>query len=806
MHSPRTAAPETDGNECFFGVAEHDLRLQQNIFPQSVPKLTASPRSAAPPRPTGGRQNAPGGEQNAPEGEQEEGRTRGASGVKLSAEPHQTEVLEFAGEQREDSAWEVTAEEAQEYAVVAQALDADAEMVDRALEIVKDFIAERGLVLYGGLAIDYALRLKGERLYPPGERPDYDAYSPRSVDDAYDLAERLQDAGFPKVSAIRALHVQTMRVRVNFVGVADLSYVPPAVFERLPALRYQSLRVVHPDFQRADMHLAFCFPFSNPPLEDLFHRFPKDQKRIALLDRLYRIDTGARLGRAEISGYSAPPNDRPGPAKEERAVFIAKQEKDGNAGQNGTAKKGGAHRGQTPVLAEQEENGGEEKTGGRDAPSNSIGRFRPGRAALHGIAAHGALGRALTQLKQLLDEAPEGLLKTEAEARIDEVLAACPSFRVESAARGAPIQIAYAAASSAESGAFEEEDEPFLLASPWPEKALEDAGGAGKVLAHAAYLDARPETFEQATGALPGKDKIRPDAELRRRVRVYSTRLRLLAVSRLTVDGATFDVVSAQYLLLHYLHEALASGAGTARRERYAGRYANVFAMVRAADALFGALEVVGDSADPEAPEGLRRRLAGLVQASPFGLTTRVMGDRNFGAGYLIQVASEAARTGQLPADPVLREALPDLGRLPENYYPDKPKYKRNGGKEDRPRFVYESSPLFTRDGRRLDEAHSVPGGQPGGSAAPAAPAAPAGKTPSPAANAPAAILGAEEQGRFTEAESGLLASWAEEKNTEPESPARAQPDDTLGSFDGREEDYGFEEFREYCPHLSRML
>jgi hypothetical protein len=173
--------------------------------------------------------------------------------------------------------------------VVAQRRDADGPMVDRALEIVRQFILDRGLILFGGLAIDYALRLKGGRIYPDDERPDFDFLSPRSVDDAYDLADLLQRAGFEGVGAVRGIHVQTMRVRTNFIWVADVGYAPPDVFARIPTLEYSGMRVVHPDFQRMDMHLAFCFPFNNPPLEDVFHRWRKDLKRFNLFETHYPV-------------------------------------------------------------------------------------------------------------------------------------------------------------------------------------------------------------------------------------------------------------------------------------------------------------------------------------------------------------------------------------------------------------------------------------------------------------------------------------------------------------------------------------
>jgi hypothetical protein len=188
-------------------------------------------------------------------------------------------------------AW--TAGRAKSYEVVAQRRDADGPMVDRALEIVREFIVGRGLVLFGGLAIDYALRLRGDSIYPDDQRPDFDFLSPRSVDDAYDLADLLQKAGFGGVGAVRGIHVQTMRVRVDYIWVADVGYAPPDVFAAIPTFDYRGMRVVHPDYQRMDMHLAFCFPFNGPPREDVFHRWGKDLARFNLVERHYPVDGAA---------------------------------------------------------------------------------------------------------------------------------------------------------------------------------------------------------------------------------------------------------------------------------------------------------------------------------------------------------------------------------------------------------------------------------------------------------------------------------------------------------------------------------
>ena len=214
-------------------------------------------------------------------------------------------------------AW--AAARAKDYEVVAQRRDADGPMVDRALEIVRKFIVERGLILFGGLAVDYALRLKGDRIYPDDQRPDFDFLSTRSVDDAYDLADLLQKAGFEAVGAVRGIHVQTMKVRTDFIWVADIGYAPPDVFAKIPTFDFQGMRVVHPDYQRMDMHLAFCFPFNGPPREDVFHRWRKDLKRFNLFEKHYPIAADSQASvhfaqgtAAQVKGRLAVPVVGPG--------------------------------------------------------------------------------------------------------------------------------------------------------------------------------------------------------------------------------------------------------------------------------------------------------------------------------------------------------------------------------------------------------------------------------------------------------------------------------------------------------------
>ncbi len=480
---------------------------------------------------------------------------------------------------------------AKEYETITQLRDADRVPVTRALAIVRDFIAERRLILYGGQAIDFALRLRGSEIYPAHQTPDYDFYSPDSVKDAYDLADRLRAAGLVEAGAIPAIHVQTMRVKTDFVFVADISYAPPSVFSRLPTLTYQGMRVLHPDYQRADMHLAFCFPFNSPPLEDVFHRFGKDLRRLALLEKHFPISDGAALAQ--------------------------------------------------PIV------------GGR-APAAVAALIDPARVAFHGCAGLALLANCYAQLSA----AARGLGVADVPAvEVPEI----GSVEFKSAG-GSKLRVAYVGPVT----------EPALvIASPWAAAVADEIAadsGAPRPIKRRAYMDSRPPTYIVTTPAASP-------------VHVFSTRHRLLATSTAPTSAGSVRVVSAQYLLLYFLHEAHVAGDG-ARRDALVRYYRAVWDILAAADAVISAVQDLGVS------DGAFAR---FVECSPFGLTVQTLGDLNLGHAYLARLAKTARMVKAAPAV-VSAADMPAETAAPAAYYPDQ-------GKPRPPPFDYAASPVFMRDG-----------------------------------------------------------------------------------------------------------
>lgn len=176
------------------------------------------------------------------------------------------------------------------YESIALARDPIYENVQPCIDALEDFIKRKGLIIYGGLAIDYALRLRGGKIYADDLlQIDYDFLSPDSVNDARAIADMFHALG-RETRAVNAIHVGTTKVDIgDNHWLADVSYIPAQIFARLPYVEWRGLKCIHPDLQRVDMHHSLAFPYENAPQESIFNRWRKDVKRFALLAQAYPL-------------------------------------------------------------------------------------------------------------------------------------------------------------------------------------------------------------------------------------------------------------------------------------------------------------------------------------------------------------------------------------------------------------------------------------------------------------------------------------------------------------------------------------
>ena len=94
-------------------------------------------------------------------------------------------------------------------------------------DVVKEFIKEKGLKLYGGLALHTHLKKHKAGLYKNYEFPDYDVLSPDAWEHAKEIANKLHEMGFMFVEARQSIlndyHHSTFKVSVDMLYLLDIT-------------------------------------------------------------------------------------------------------------------------------------------------------------------------------------------------------------------------------------------------------------------------------------------------------------------------------------------------------------------------------------------------------------------------------------------------------------------------------------------------------------------------------------------------------------------------------------------------------
>ncbi len=95
----------------------------------------------------------------------------------------------------------------------------------RALSVVEQFLKKKGRICYGGTAMNMILPPKKRFYNPELDLPDYDFFTPDLDEDIKSLVNDLKEAGFKDVYHKVGIHEGTKKILVNFVPIADCSYI-----------------------------------------------------------------------------------------------------------------------------------------------------------------------------------------------------------------------------------------------------------------------------------------------------------------------------------------------------------------------------------------------------------------------------------------------------------------------------------------------------------------------------------------------------------------------------------------------------
>jgi len=157
--------------------------------------------------------------------------------------------------------------------------------VKKIIEILEDFLKKKKLVCYGGTAINNILPIEDQFYDKDIEIPDYDFYSPNALEDAKELADIYYNYGFQEVEAKAGVHHGTYKVYVNFIPVADITFLEKQLFKKVQkgGIRVYGILYCPPNFLRMNMYLELSRPAGD------ISRWEKVLKRLILLNKNYPL-------------------------------------------------------------------------------------------------------------------------------------------------------------------------------------------------------------------------------------------------------------------------------------------------------------------------------------------------------------------------------------------------------------------------------------------------------------------------------------------------------------------------------------
>lgn len=172
------------------------------------------------------------------------------------------------------------------------------------IKILQDFIKQKGLVCYGGIAINAVLP-KTKKIYDQRlDIPDYDMFSPNAMNDAKELASLYAQKGYQNIEAKSAVFVGTYKVFVNFIPIADITHLDKNVFNLIQNKSILKKNILYSPitYLRMSVYGELSRPYGD------ISRWYKIYERLALLNESHPFYYDVDLTQNNM--ISNPENDR----------------------------------------------------------------------------------------------------------------------------------------------------------------------------------------------------------------------------------------------------------------------------------------------------------------------------------------------------------------------------------------------------------------------------------------------------------------------------------------------------------------
>lgn len=162
------------------------------------------------------------------------------------------------------------------------------------MNLVKNYIIENKLKLYGGHAQNYSIKsINPDKIFytDPDDLHDYDIYSTDPINDGIKITNLLYEQGYKNVRFIEALHIETYSIKCEDFTICDLTYVPTIIFNSIPFIQVDKFNVTSPIFYTIDFLRMFVDPISSAFRWDKhYERFNKIQEVFPIKEFINEID------------------------------------------------------------------------------------------------------------------------------------------------------------------------------------------------------------------------------------------------------------------------------------------------------------------------------------------------------------------------------------------------------------------------------------------------------------------------------------------------------------------------------------
>jgi len=161
----------------------------------------------------------------------------------------------------------------------------NSEEMKKMITIVEEFIQKKKLLCYGGTAINNILPKHDQFYNYEVEIPDYDFYSANALEDAKELADIYHKNGYSDVEAKSGMHYGTFKVYVNFIPIADITYMHKGLYDKLmkESITIAKIHYAPANFLRMSMYLELSRPAGD------VSRWEKVFKRLQLLNKHFPL-------------------------------------------------------------------------------------------------------------------------------------------------------------------------------------------------------------------------------------------------------------------------------------------------------------------------------------------------------------------------------------------------------------------------------------------------------------------------------------------------------------------------------------